>query len=155
MRRLFYALSFLLFAVQPLQGQDRIATTGCIAGVPTTVLRDTTITNPLTLAEIDAHEAVHRLQLSRPGKTCEEWLAHINQSPDTLMVYEAAAYAAQAEFAAAHGTNQETIDAFWMRVARGFYFIFEGKVSFLKIMRALGGGALAATIEQQMRATWF
>lgn len=131
-----------------------IMSTGCAHGAPKTVLRDLSLADDtVALQEMEAHEAVHREQLSRPGHTCEEWLKLYNSDPDHLIDVEREAYQAQARWDVAHYGAMANVDEFWFRVSKKLYAFLDGKVSYQHVVERLGGDVLVSVISQKPGTT--
>jgi hypothetical protein len=104
-----------LRAQRPATPDDFLGLTVCEAGKPVTRLR-ADVTDSLLLAQLEAHEAVHRAQASAFG-SCEEFLASLTTAR-RIIAAELPAYCAQWRVAVAQGADSvETRRDFAWRIA--------------------------------------
>ena len=105
-------LAFVLLAPAGLAAQrdarpdDFLALTTCEAGTPITTLRPD-IRDSLLIAEVEAHEAVHRAQAAAHG-SCDAFLATLT-SARRIIDAELPAYCAQWKVVVARGADPASV----------------------------------------------
>jgi hypothetical protein len=91
-----------LLAQRPATVDDFLGITRCEAGRAVSTVR-TDVQDSLTVAQLEAHEAIHRAQAAR-YPTCEAFLASVRTARDVIDV-ELPAYCAQWRVAVAQGSD--------------------------------------------------
>lgn len=116
------------------------ASTGCIGDSVAVMVREDVSQDSLALQEMLAHEAVHVAQITegmaKNGGDCYDALWALTASPEANLEAEVVAYRAQADWLEANSQNFNR-RAFYVWVARGLWFNYDGAIAIGDIVAAL------------------